>query len=320
MERIWHHTFYNELRVTPEERPVLLTEEPFNPKAVREKATQVMFESFCVPAFYVAMQAALSLYATGRTTDFVLDSGDGSTYAVPFYDGRVLSRMRLDVGGSSITDLLAMELPKPGYPLNDAGHEIVRDIKEKLCYVASDLGQELETAEQSPMLEKGYELPDGQIVTVGRDCFWAPEALSSPPSLVSLAPVSTRSYNSILKCDPDMQRDLYLNVVLSGGTTLLPGLCNRLEKELIELTNSKMAVKIVAPPDRKYSTWIGGSILASLSSFRDRCCSSTTSPARVSSTARDLVAFRHWWNTEMSILVQMIVYSSLSLFSPARTA
>merc|ERR1712203_692651 len=130
MEKIWHHTFYNGLRVAPEEQPVLLTEAPLNPKANREKMTQIMFETFNMPAMYVAIQAVLSLYASGRTTGIVMDSGDGVSHGVPVYEG---------------------------YALPHA-------IKEKLCYVALDFEQEMSTAAASTSLEKSYELPDGQVI------------------------------------------------------------------------------------------------------------------------------------------------------------
>jgi actin beta/gamma 1 len=234
--------------------------------------TQIMFETFAVPAMHVAMQAVLALYASGRGTGIVLESGAGVTHVVPVFEGYALPHAihRLDLAGRDLTDHLARLLAESRSAAitttTTAERKIVRDIKEKLCYVALDFEQDMMRPNVSTTTP--YQLPDGQVITIGNELFRAPEALFQPSFLgLESAGIHEATYNSIMKCDIDIRKTLYGNVVLSGGTTLFPGLAERMHKELSALAPETATIKVIAPPERKFSAWIGGSILASLATF-----------------------------------------------------
>jgi actin len=267
MEKMWHHTFYNELRVSPEDRNVMLTEAPLNPKNNRERMTTIMFETFNVPGIYIGIQAVLSLYS-------VMDAGDGVSHFVPIFEGYAFPHaiMRINLAGRDLTEYLLKILSERGHHLTtSAEQEIVKDIKEKLTYVSLDYDQELKESQKSSSKDAQYEMPDGNTITIGSERFRCPEVLFKPSMIGKEFPgIHEQCYNSIMKSDIDVRKDLYSNIVLSGGTTMFPGLPERLTKEVQKLAPSSMSskVKVIAVPERKYSVWIGGSILSSLSNFQ----------------------------------------------------
>ena len=283
MERIWAHIYEEELKVPAEDHPVLLTEAPHNPRKNRDRAAEVMFETFEVPALFLSIKAVLSLYASGRTTGVVLDSGDGVSHAVPIYEGFAIPNAirRVDVAGRDVTRYLQLLLRKDtGLRMTTSAEmEIVRDIKETRSYVAVDIARE----EKESLLglsslalpatttsddSSSYRLPDGQLVKLGGERFRCNELLFDPEIIGSESEgVHALLVNSISRCDLDLRKDLFENIVLSGGTTLTRGFGDRLLREVRGLAVRDAKVRIYAPPERRTSTWIGASILAGLSTF-----------------------------------------------------
>ena len=276
MERIWTYIYETELKTLSEEHPVLLTEPPLNPRENRDTAAQIMFEQFNVPAVYMSMQAVLSLYAGGRTTGVVLDSGDGVTHAVPVYDGFAIPSAirRIDVAGRDVTENMQLLLRKNGHVFHtSAEKEIVRVMKEKTSYVSIDPRREEKDLQQgiwkADKKEVEYVLPDGNKIKIGAERFRAAEILFEPELIGLEYPgVHQMLIDAITKVDMDLRKNLFGNIVLSGGTTITKGYGDRLLTELQKLAVKDMRIKIFAPPERKYTTWIGGSILAGLSTFR----------------------------------------------------
>ncbi|RKP19220.1 Actin/actin-like protein [Rozella allomycis CSF55] len=268
MELIWSYIFSQELKVSPEEHPILLTEAPLNSRKHREKVAQVFFETFNVPAMYMSIQAVLSLYASGRTTGVVVDIGDGVSHVVPIYEGYTIPQaiQRADIAGRDVTRHLQYLLRKSGYPFfTSSEFEVVRTIKEKYCYVSNSPSKD-----SSNNQELYYSLPDGNVIKLNTERHLAPEILFTPELIGNeCPPVNKMVLDSIKKVDLDLRRDLYGNIVLSGGTTLTKGFPERLLSEIEkEFPRKDVKVRIFAPPERKYSSWIGGSILSSLSTFK----------------------------------------------------
>ena len=278
MEKIWHHTFYNELRIAPEECALLLTEQPLNPRANREKTTQIMFETFNVPFLHQCICPVLSLYASGRTTRLVIDLGAGVSHVVPIFKQHAITHaiQRHDIASRDLIDFLMKILCERGYSFTTtAEREIVRDMKEKLCYVALDFEQELQKSQFNSDIEK-YQLPGGQVITIGNERFRCTEPIFQPALIgMSAQGLQDLIYNSIMKCDIDIRHYLYSNIILSGGNTMFPGLVERVRKELTCLASTGVRINVISPPERRYSTWIGGSILASMTDFSKMCISSS---------------------------------------------
>ena len=273
MKKICHVLYENELYVDPKDYPALFTEAPLNPKENRNKIAQACFEDLEVPALYIAIQAVLALYATGRTTGLVLDSGDGVSHTVPIYEGYSIPQaiLRLDIAGRHLTDWMVKLLnTESGHSLTtSAEREVVKDIKEKHSYAALDYEEEVKKAKTSSEVQVEYQLPDGEVIKINAERFMCPELLFKPVLSEGLEDdgVHKMAYSSIQKSDMDLRRDLYQNVILSGGTAMINHLNERLQKEMEELAPKAAKIKIVASPERKYLVWMGGSILASLNSF-----------------------------------------------------
>lgn len=276
MKVLWNHTIYKELAVSPEEHSFLLSDSPSSPKSNRVKMSEIMFENIHTPYLYIANEAVLALYASSpKLSGIVINSGHDITHTVPIYEGYTVTHAvhKLDFGGRHFTTFLMKLLTERGFSFTTIENMIAEDIKKELTYVALDFVQELQIAASTSSLEMNYELPDGQIISIENERFRCTEALFQPAFLgKEIGGIHELAYDSIMKCDSDMRDNLYGNIILAGGNTNFTGIADRVQKEIIDLA-PPVKVKVIAPPERSLTTWIGGAIIASLSTFSKMCVS-----------------------------------------------
>eukprot|EP01060_Flectonema_neradi_P024876 TRINITY_DN33748_c0_g1_i1.p1 TRINITY_DN33748_c0_g1~~TRINITY_DN33748_c0_g1_i1.p1 ORF type:complete len:381 (+),score=62.59 TRINITY_DN33748_c0_g1_i1:100-1242(+) len=271
-DKLLHHTFYSELMIAPDEHPLLMMESPGTSRANREKLTELLFETFNTPALVIANQACMSLFASGRSTGTVVDSGDGVSHIVPIWEGYTLPHniVTMELAGQDITDYLIKLLREQGLPFSTVSdRDIAHDIKETMCYSAIDFNKECENAAISRSYAKHYTMPDGTEIRLVEDRFRCPEAMFNP-SLVgkSLPGIHEATHTCIERCDAFVQKEFYKSIILAGGNTLFPKFEDRLAHDVQRLSGDPdKPVKVVAFPERKYSAWLGGSLLASLPTF-----------------------------------------------------
>ena len=224
MEEIWKYTFQNKMgihldehgRVTPDNLRIMLTEAPLNPKENRRKMAEIMFEKFGFGGMNCKPQAMLTLYSRGSSTGIVVDSGDGVTHVMCVYEGYLLESLtqRLNIAGRHLTRNLLNLLQQRGYALNaTADFEVVRDIKEKHCYVAYNYEKEMRLADETTVLMTDYKLPDGRTVRLGSERFEATEALFRPALIgMDCDGLSEMVFNTIQKASIDVRQMVGLEI------------------------------------------------------------------------------------------------------------
>ncbi len=251
---------FDALGVDPKGQRVLLTEAPLNPKANREQMTQILFDDFGVDAMYIAIRAVLALYSQQLTTGIVFDTDEGVSHTVPIYEGYALPHaiIRLDLAERNLDVYMQKRLADRGISVD---LETAADLVDTLGYVAIDYEEAMLSGGQGPATHRG--------VTVGIERFAVPETLFQPAFVgMESAGIHETTYNSIMKCDVDIRKDLYANTVIAGRGSMFPGIAERMKKEISALAPPTMKIRIIATPDRDVIVWKGGDTLASLDAFQ----------------------------------------------------
>mmetsp|Transcript_35328 Transcript_35328/g.100359 ORF Transcript_35328/g.100359 Transcript_35328/m.100359 type:complete len:393 (+) Transcript_35328:153-1331(+) len=275
MEAVWEHT-WDRLGIVPSEHQVVQTEAAMNPPANRQRIVETMFEKYGFAGVNVSVQAVMALNSQGLESGFVVDSGDGVTHLVPVTHGFVEPALveRVNLAGRHVTDHFMKLLRGAGHPLNPkADFETVREMKQKLCYVAYDPEAEKKLARETTVVDRNYTLPDSRTMRVGAERFMAPELLFTPGEQGNGIGIADLVFKTIRKSELDVQKGYFANIVLSGGTTMFPGFSSRLERDIRKLyldkvlqgdksRANKFKCQVEDPPRRQHMVFLGASIMA----------------------------------------------------------
>ena len=276
--KLWDYAITTKLEIDdPSDKKVIVTEAPLNPIDNKIKICEILFEKMGVGALNIEPQAKCALFYEGVDTGIVLDSGDGCTHCIPVSDGYILQHCieRMDIAGRHITEYMIRLLQKKGYAFNtSADFELVREIKEKFCFVSCDIDSDRQLERSTSFFNSYYLLPDGSRIHLSDEKFEAPEILFNP-GLVGkeCCGIAEMLHNSVNKCPIDSRKKLYGSIVLSGANTLFPGFSTRLENEIknmyknVQLKQAKekkikINIDVIDNPNRKYSVFNGAAIIA----------------------------------------------------------
>lgn len=283
MTKLWTHSFEQIGVHDPEGSTVLLSQPYLSRKANRKMLLQILFEELRTGSLNVSINGVLSMYASCRTTGLALESGDGLTQVLPIENCKVLSGSvrRFPLAGHDLTEYLVRMLYQRDYYFDVLHHRsIVNQIKENMCSVALDFARDIKdiamlerTTSSTKFLQKSYKLPDGQSIKLGSERFLCPEALFEPLQVGLDEPgLQQMIYDTVMSVDSvDLRKNLFVNIVLSGGNTLFGGFSERVREEVISLVPVNTLVNVIALPERKNLNWIGGSVLGCLSTFPAMC-------------------------------------------------
>jgi actin len=251
LEKLLGFIFEKELKIDPRNHLIILTESHFNNKENREKLVELIFEKFNFPALCIENKAVLNCYSYGKSSGLNINISESGTYIVPVFEGFKLdpSKIKYDIGGQTLTEYMAQLLNEinPKF-LNNSFKTTVEDIKHKVCFCCSSseiFNEKLKDHFNHPF---DYELPDGCKITIKEPRFKCPEIIFQPSLIYKIGdnlPLSC--WNSIEKCDEDIRELLLENIILTGGSSKITNLKERLYYEM----------KACSPPDMKEKIKIG---------------------------------------------------------------